>query len=129
MKTFCKLLEDRFKIGKTEEVKSFIGVQIDKTTSGFKLHQAKSILEAVEKFELTEAKGVSTPIDISCWEGCNSKKLEDERFFQSVIGTVNYNTCCTRPDVAFAVNLLARRLQAPTLADLKRTKMNTDISA
>ena len=122
VRNFCKLLEDRFKIRKTEEVKSFIGVQIEKIPTGFKLYQEKFILEAVEKFELTEAKSVSTPIDISCLEDCNSRKLEDKRLFQSVIGTVNYITCCTRPDIAFAVNLLARRLQAPTLADLKRAK-------
>ena len=65
---------------------------------------------------------MSTPIDLSCLENYESKILEDKRLYQSVIGTVNYITCCTRPDIAFAVNLLARRLQSPTHADLRRAK-------
>ena len=119
---FCIQLEERFKIRKTLEVSSYIGVEIMKTTTGFKLFQEKFIIEAVEKFELSDAKSVSTPIDISCLENFQSKKLEDKRLYQSLIGTVNYVTCCTRPDIAFAVNLLARRLQDPTYADLKRAK-------
>ena len=122
LKEFCVTLEKKFKIRKTVDVNSYIGVEIQRTDKGFKLYQEKFITEAVEKFELTEAKSVSTPIDLSCLENFESKILEDRRLYQSVIGTLNYITCCTRPDVAFAVNLLARRMQSPTYADLKRAK-------
>ncbi len=42
--------------------------------------------------------------------------------YQSLIGTLNYVTNTTRPDIAFSVNLLARRTQNATIADLKRAK-------
>ena len=53
---FCLQLEQRFKLRKTLEVGSFIGVQVEKLGKGFKLFQNKFIEEAVAKFELKEAK-------------------------------------------------------------------------
>ena len=52
-----------------------MGVQIEKATSRFKLYQ-KFILEAMEKFELREAKRVSILKGKSCLEDCYSRKLE-----------------------------------------------------
>jgi hypothetical protein len=36
--------------------------------------------------------------------------------YRSVIGTMTYITCCTRPDIAFVVNQLAKYSHAPTVA-------------
>ena len=36
--------------------------------------------------------------------------------YRSVIGVFNYITCCTRPDIAFVVNQLAKYSHAPTVA-------------
>jgi len=119
---FCNKLEERFKIRKTIDVNSFIGMQIIKYGKGYKLFQEKFIIDVVDKFQLKEAKKVLTPIELNCLENFESKVLEDKTLYQSIIGSLNYLTNCTRPDIAFAVNLLARRMQAPTQADLRRAK-------
>ena len=44
----------------------------------------------------------------------NEELLEPEVPYLSAIGALMYIANCTRPDIAFAVNLLARHSAAPT---------------
>jgi hypothetical protein len=54
-------------------------------------------------------------------DSSNSPLLE-VKLYQSLVGALNYIATGTRPDIAFAVNFISRKLQAPTVADLTRAK-------
>ena len=48
--------------------------------------------------------------------------------YLSAVGALMYLANCTRPDIAFAVNLLARHSAAPTKRHWPRVKKSFDIS-
>ena len=80
------------------------------------------ISDAVKKFEVEKANPVKTPMNINALDNETSQQLPDVKLFQSLIGTLNYLCNFTRPDIAFAVNVLARRSQDATVSDLNRAK-------
>ena len=110
---------------KTKDVASeFIGIEIDQnfTKQRIELHQSKHIQDAVDRFALKDAKAVTIPIDTACLKDFNSELLKDAKHYQSLVGTLNYICSSTRPDICFAVNHLATKAKAPSVADLRRAK-------
>ncbi len=86
------------------------------------MFQEKFINEAIKRFELLNARRVSTPIELSALENIDSPLLMDKRLYQSIVGVINWIVTTTRPDGAFGLGILARRMQNPTNADLRRAK-------
>ena len=122
MEHFQKAIQKRFKIKIRESAREFIGIEMQQQKHSVTIHQQKHIEEAVKKFDLNEAKPVNIPIDVGCLNDFASPKLEDKKLYQSLLGVLNYICNSTRPDVAFAVNFLATKASAPTVADLRRAK-------
>ena len=87
------------------------------------LHQANFITRLVESTQLTDAKPASTPMPAN-WapETMHSPLLADNSSFASLIGSLLYIAICTRPDIAFAVNFLARYTSKPTQAIMDGAK-------
>ena len=122
MEHFQKTIQKRFKIKIRESAREFIGIQMQQQKHSVAIHQQKHIEEAVKKFDLNDAKPVKIPIDVGCLNDFASPQLEDKKLYQSLLGVPNYICNSTRPDVAFAVNFLATKASAPTVADLRRAK-------
>jgi hypothetical protein len=77
----------------------------------------------LEKFSMNECHPLKTPMIVRSLEADKDlfrPKGEDEHGlgpevpYLSAIGALMYLANCTRPDIAFAVNLLARYSVAPT---------------
>lgn len=88
---------------------SFLGINITRHKGMITLSQANYVDGLVEKFNLKEARSVTTPI-------CNTKELltireTDEPTqvpYREIIGCLLYIGNCTRPDILFATNILSR---------------------
>jgi len=83
------------------------------------------ITKALERFGLENCKPVSTPCVRGAIDGVDdpddAEELKkdpdaavDVQLYQEIVGTVMYASVSCRPDISYAVQLLARGMQAPT---------------
>jgi hypothetical protein len=93
---------------------TFLGFQFEKLENGaLLLHQERYVLESLNTFNVCNCKPVKTPM--APFGGVNNVVREWNRCFtyKQVIGTLLYLANTTRPDLAFAVNYLARYQAEP----------------
>uniref|UniRef100_A0ABD2X080 Reverse transcriptase Ty1/copia-type domain-containing protein n=1 Tax=Trichogramma kaykai TaxID=54128 RepID=A0ABD2X080_9HYME len=84
----------------------------------------------LEKFKMTECKPQETPMITRQAKKIESKNPEKQKEmitpfhgpFREAIGSLLYLAGVTRPDIAYAVNLLSRRQIAPTTSDWTEVK-------
>lgn len=97
-----------------------INVQRDGATGKIRLSQKKYIEDLLQKFNMEGAKSVSTPIESNLKmtkEMCPSTDEErnemKNRPYRELIGGLIYLSNATRPDIAFAANVLSRFCSDP----------------
>ena len=107
-------------LGKT---KFCLGLQLEHLPEGVFVHQSTYTKRGLEKFNMDKCHPLKTPMVVRSLEADKDPfrpKEEDEEVlgpevpYLSAIGALMYLANCTRPDIAFAVNLLARYNAAPT---------------
>lgn len=82
--------------------------------NGIFLNQQKYILDMLEKFELQEAKPVSTLMTNTITLKLDDGSAEvDATKYRQVIGSLQYLSM-TRSDISFSVNKLAQFMHCPT---------------
>ncbi|KAJ9522935.1 hypothetical protein QJQ45_023727 [Haematococcus lacustris] len=102
-----KQLSSAFKLKDLGEARWFLGMQLtrDMAEGTIKLDQHKFIQELVTANSKSAAHSKPLPM-------APAVKLVREG--DALVGSLLYLTCCTRPDIAFAVGALARHMSAPT---------------
>ena len=108
-------------------VERHLGIQIKQGPDSTFLHLEKYILDAAREFGVTQAYPVpivyhhAPPADDESAPSPLLSKTQASRF-RSLTGTLlfAYNTC--RPDIAFAVQMLARAMSKPTESDMVAAK-------
>ena len=107
-------------LGKT---KFCIGLQIEHFPNGVLVHQSTYIKKILKRFNMDKAHPLSSPMVVRSLDVKNDpfrpcEKGEElfgpEVTYLSAIGALMYLANCTRPDIAFSVNLLARYSSVPT---------------
>lgn len=91
----------------------FLGIEIAETASGVQMHQKRYICESLVRFNLQDAKPVSTPI-VSISELDGEEEIDVTVPYQEAIGTLLYIALNTRPDILFATITLSRYNKIPT---------------
>ena len=99
----------------------FLGIEIVRGPQKISLNQSAYIQKILERFHLTNAHTVSTPLnpgtklletpDTSDREARVDRVVVgevDETEYRSMIGSLMYLMLCSRPDIAFAVGVLSR---------------------
>uniref|UniRef100_A0A1X7UWB4 Reverse transcriptase Ty1/copia-type domain-containing protein n=1 Tax=Amphimedon queenslandica TaxID=400682 RepID=A0A1X7UWB4_AMPQE len=73
-------------------------------------------LNILQKFGLQDAKPVATPMCVSSKlrKATDDDELVDENLYQSAIGSLQYLSTMTRPDITFAVSNVAKYSSKPT---------------
>ena len=117
------LLKTEFEMKDLGQTKFCLGLQIEHLHSGILVHQSAYIQKTLEKFNMHKSYPSKTPMVIRTLDMEKDPfrpKNEDEEVlgpevpYLSVIGALMYLANQTRPDIAFAVNLLARYSATPT---------------
>ena len=97
--------------------------QIEHLPNGILVHQATYTKKVLKHFSMEKAHPLSTPLvvrtlDVKKYPFHHPKEgkklLGPEVPYLSAIGALMYLANCTRPDIAFSVNLLARYSSIPT---------------
>lgn len=114
--------------------RNFLGIIIErnKEQNSMKLHQEKYVESMLERFNMKDCKPQNTPmVTRRATEHNKKRKLEQTNHnelqtenltpckapYREAIGSLMYLANATRPDIAFAVNYLARKQLEPTESD------------
>ena len=101
-------MANEFEMSMIGELSYFLGLQIKPMKNGTFVSQSKYIKDMMKKFNLQEAKGISTPMGTSGHLDLDtSGNMVDQKMYRSMIGSLLYVTA-SRPDVMFSVCMCAR---------------------
>ena len=107
-------------MGKT---KLCLGLQLEHKANGIIVHQSSYIEILLKRFNMDKAHLLSTPMVVRSLDPQKDQfrpRESDEEIlgpevpYLNAIGALMYLAQCRRPDISFAVNLLARFSSEPT---------------
>ena len=116
-------LKDEFEMKDLGNTKYYLGLQIEHKSNGILIHQSTYVEKVLKQFNIDKAHPLSSPmvvrsLDAKKYHFCpkeeNEALLGPKVPYLSAIGVLLYLAQCTRPDIAFSVNLLARFSSTPT---------------
>ena len=119
----AEYLKKEFEMKDLGKTKFCIGLQIKHFPNGVLVHQSTYIKKILKRFNMDKAHPLSSPMVVRSLDVKNDpfrpcekgeELLGPEVPYLSAIGALMYLANCTRPDIAFSVNLLARYSSAPT---------------
>jgi hypothetical protein len=106
---------EAFKLRTLGEASYFLGIELLRTGDELKLVQSRKIKDLLDKYGLAECNPRNTPMTPGLKltkEGTLLDKVEYP--YPELVGSLLYLSNTTRPDIAQAVNALARFMQTPT---------------
>ena len=111
-------LAQKFDVKDLGELHYFLGVQvIQNHKKGTVWIGQPTFTESVlQKYGMNEAKPIKTPVNVNSklLNATEESELVDQSLYQSAVGSLLYLATRTRPDIAFAVNNVARFCSKPT---------------
>lgn len=115
-------LREKFEI-KDTNVDCFLGLEINKNSDGsIFLHQTTYTKKVLEKFGMTQCNGVVTPSDPN-QTMCDFDGSDRTSFpYRELIGSLMYLAVGTRADIAHAVGMASRYVEAPTVVHEQAAK-------
>src|SRR6266540_6402679 len=109
-------LKMEFEMKDLGQTKFCLGLQLEHLPTGILIHQSTYIQKILEKFNMDKSYSSKTPMVVRSLDmnkdqfrprDENEELLGPEVPYLSTIGALMYIANCTRPDIAFEVNLLA----------------------
>lgn len=115
MDKFKKDISQRFKMTDTGPVKWILGVEVirDREKRTIELKQTAYIDKLIKSFGMEDCRSISTPMDANTTRAKDGEGTAD-RHYMSLVGGLLYAAILTRPDISFAVQDLAKNMQAST---------------
>jgi hypothetical protein len=110
---FLDTMSREFKMSMMGKLTFFLGLQIKQTREGTFMHQGKYTKYMLKKFDMGEAKPLSTPmLTTTSLDEDKEGEVMDQKEYRSMIGSLLYLTTM-RPDIQFMVCLCARFQSSP----------------
>lgn len=119
---FVTQLGAQFAIQDLGDLHYFLGIQVQRFKDGIFLSQSKYMTDLLNNTNMADCKPVSTPMStkpISSAYG--DAPYSDVTYYRKIVGTLQYLSL-TRPDIAFAVNVVCQFMHAPTNAHFMMVK-------
>ncbi|XP_015169205.1 uncharacterized mitochondrial protein AtMg00810-like [Solanum tuberosum] len=115
-------LASRFSLKNLGELNYFLGIEVKRVPNGIILSQSQYILEILSDVDMTDCKGVATPMcSSSPPKADDGSPPADETLYRRTLGKLQYLSF-TRPDISFAVNKLSQFMHSPSLEHWKAVK-------
>jgi hypothetical protein len=106
-------LRSEFAVKDIGPLRSFLGVDITRTSSGFFLSQAAYAEEILDRAGMANCKAVSTLVDTkSKLPSSEGEKIRNASAYRSIAGVLQYLTI-TRPDIAYALQQACLHMHDP----------------
>ncbi|KAJ9519674.1 hypothetical protein QJQ45_013303, partial [Haematococcus lacustris] len=106
-----------FGIKNLGDTKWFLGMKVtrDRAMGTLKLDQQQYVHELLNTYGMTAAHSKSVPMAPAVKLEREGVALDtSEHSYSGLVGSLLYLSCCTRPDITYAVGALARYMSAPT---------------
>ncbi|KAJ9512226.1 hypothetical protein QJQ45_012781 [Haematococcus lacustris] len=106
-----------FGIKNLGDTKWFLGMKVtrDRNLGTLKLDQQQYVHELLNTYGMTAAHSKSVPMAPAVKLEKEGVALDtSEHSYSGLVGSLLYLSCCTRPDITYAVGALARYMSAPT---------------
>lgn len=123
VKDVKRRISRHFEVRDLGEVKSYLGMQVlwDRNAGTVALSNPRHIADLLKEFNMEESKANHTPMAQGTELG-GGEPLPDGNRYAELVGSLMYLANQTRPDIAYAVGKLARRMSCPTEADWRAAK-------
>ncbi|GFH18455.1 reverse transcriptase Ty1/copia-type domain-containing protein [Haematococcus lacustris] len=106
-----------FGIKNLGDTKWFLGMKVtrDRALGTLKLDQQQYVHELLKTYGMTAAHSKSVPMAPAVKLEKEGVALDtSEHSYSGLVGSLLYLSCCTRPDITYAVGALARYMSSPT---------------
>jgi hypothetical protein len=113
---FKEFLRNEFKMKDLGKISGLLGMNFTRNDTSMFIDQGKYIEAVICRFGMKDCKISATPLEIkhNNIKNLNNNIFEDNNLYRQLVGCLNHITRCTRPDIAYAVNLLSQAVEAPT---------------
>lgn len=111
---FKDAISSRFRMKDLGRVQWILGCQVvrDRNAGTIVIKQPALIDRILEAWSMQDCKAVATPAEGFLSRLSDEEKGQPDGAFQSIVGSLLYVAMITRPDIAYAVQVLGRHLQA-----------------
>lgn len=92
---------------------SFIGMDINREKECISISQKQYIKTIINKFNLSDAKGCGTPADVNVHLSKNTSNEPINFPYREAVGALLFLSSVSRPDIAYAVNVVSRYVNDP----------------
>jgi hypothetical protein len=100
---FSKIMIDRFEMSMMEELKFFLGFQINQLEDDTFISQTKYTHDLLKKFGMDKAKPIKTSMGTNGHLDLDmGSKSVDQKVYRFMIGSLLY-LCASRPDIMLSV--------------------------
>ena len=91
----------RFQMKELEELKHFLGLEVERTKEGLFLGQQKYAKDLLQRYRMLDCKPISTPMDPNVrLQEDKGRDLEDVTMYRQLVGSLIYLTL-PRPDISY----------------------------
>jgi hypothetical protein len=121
---FKAKMESEFDIKYLGEAKFLLGMSIDCTPQGLHIHQTQYVNQKLAEFGLHNSPPASCPLNPRIHlKASTSQEASEFNLtgvnYRALIGSLNYLSVLTRPDILYAVSVLSQHLQRPGIQHLQ----------
>ncbi|PLW48308.1 hypothetical protein PCASD_02943 [Puccinia coronata f. sp. avenae] len=121
---FCSQIEKEFRIKYLGEATFLLGMKLDRCDNGVLLNQSQYVERKLVEFSVVDLPVSSCPLDPRSHLQ-KASDLDQTQFlalninYRALIGSLNYLSILTRPDISFSVSKLSQHLEHPGLTHYK----------
>ena len=116
-------LETKYEIKRLGEVSNFLSMSFkrDPVDGSISISSEKYVRELSVKTNMTDADlNMNVPMSPGLVLDAESPPLDSsDNWYATLVGSLNYLACASRPDISFAVSALARFISRPTQLHMK----------
>lgn len=125
LKKVVSSLSEFYEVKFEEHLEKFLGAEFEEIDDGIYMHLGQYVRDLMIRFEVgdkTESTPESTvPIDEDAADAALLLRTDKKRY-QAITGSLMFAMTTCRPDIAHAVNMLARKMSAPRACDMQSAK-------
>lgn len=120
LSNFTSLLKGEFNAKDLGEINCYLGANISRNKEEIKISQKTMISALLDRFNMSDCKGVSTPLASDGLPQGDGKVIHVP--YRQLIGGLMYLCMISRPDIMFATSYLSRFLDRPNPSLWKSAK-------